>query len=375
MIDPRELQARLAEEMPPAWRAAFMAVPRHEFIPDTVWVRREGRPVPLTRAEAPDEWLNVCYADEPIAVQLDDGDGSGRGHVTSSASMPTTVALMLEAAGLRPGAHVLEIGTATGFNAALVASRVGVENTTTIEIDADLAANARAALVNAGFPVEVVTGDGTKGHAPNAPYDRILSTAAVHKVPYPWIEQTAPGGRIVTPWGTAFHSGALLRLDVNGDGTASGRFDGDTGFMWVRDQRTPHGAVEDRVKPEHDFAETVTDLHPYEPVGDFSASFAIGVRVPGMLSTLVYDNDDPGTQRYTVHLMDPVSESWAAWRIQPGPREYPVRQHGPRRLFDELASAYAWWEGAGRPDYTRFGLTVTPNGQSVWMDDPVHTVA
>ncbi|SKA25491.1 protein-L-isoaspartate(D-aspartate) O-methyltransferase [Marinactinospora thermotolerans DSM 45154] len=365
----------MARKIPPAWRAAFMAVPRHLFIPDTVWVREEGRPVPLRRADSPERWLEACYSDEPIAVQLDDGDGSGRGYVTSSASMPSVVALMLEAAELRFGHRVLEIGTGTGFNAALIACRVGIDNTTTVEIDADLAEQAREALKNAGWPVETVAADGTQGYPPGAPYDRILSTASVYKVPYPWIEQAAPGGKVVTPWGTAFHSGALLRLYVNGDGTASGHFEGDTGFMWVRGQRPPHGAVEDRVSPEHDYAETVTDLHPYEPVGDFSASFAIGALVPGMTSTLVYDRDDPASQRYTVYLMDPGSGSWASWRIQPGPHEYVVKQHGPRSLFDELARAYQWWKEAGKPDHTRFGLTVTPDRQIVWLDDPAHPVA
>ncbi|MFC4560401.1 methyltransferase domain-containing protein [Nocardiopsis mangrovi] len=375
MSDPRALQARLAGAMPPAWRAAFSAVPRHLFIPETIWLRTNGKPVPLRRSDAPDAWLAACYSDEPIAVQLDDGTGTGRGYVSSSASMPSVVAFMLDASDIEPGTRVLEIGAGTGFNAALIAFRAGAENVTTVEIDTDLALRARAALANAGWPVEVVSGDGTKGHLPNAPYDRVLSTAAVHRVPYAWVEQTAPGGKVITPWGTAFHSGALLRLRVSGDGTASGRFAGDTGFMWVRDQRTPHGAVEDRVRPEHDYTETVTSLHPHEPVGDFSASFAIGVRVHGMQSTLVHDDDDRAGQRYTVFLMDPESGSWASWRIQAESQDYGVKQHGPRNLFDELAAAYEWWKDAGEPDHTRFGLTVTPDGQAVWLDDPACPVA
>ncbi|MFC3996194.1 methyltransferase domain-containing protein [Nocardiopsis sediminis] len=351
-----------------------MDVPRHKFIPDTVWVRENGKPKPLRRSEDPDEWLRVCYSDEPIAVQLDDGTGSGRGYVSSSASMPTTVALMLDAADIDEGNRVLEIGTGTGFNAALIATRVGTENTTTIEIDPELAEKARTALADSGWALDVITGDGTKGYPPNGPYHRILSTASVHEVPYPWVEQTMPGGKVTTPWGTAFHSGALLRLRVADDGTASGHFDGDTGFMWVRGQRTAHGAVEDRVLPQHDYAETVTDLHPYEPLGDFSASFAIGLRVPGMMSNLIYDDDDQASQNYTVYLMDPESNSWASWRIRADSREHIVKQHGPRALFDELASAYDWWKSSGKPDHTRFGLKVTPDGQSLWLDDPACTV-
>ncbi len=345
------------------------------FIPDTIWIRGDdNRPAPLRRADAPQAWLEACYADAPVAVQLDDGDGSGRGYVSSTASMPRVVAMMLEAADLAPGLRVLEVGTGTGYNAALLASLVGTRNVTTIEIDAGLAERARIALRRAGWPVETITGDGEEGHPAGAPYDRILATAAVQTVPHAWVEQTRPGGLVVTPFGTAFHSGALLHLLVHDDATASGRFGGDTAFMWTRAQRTPHGVVEDRVLPEHDYAETTTDLHPYEPMGDFDASFAIGVRVPGMKSTLVYDDDDPGTQRYTVYLMDPTTGSWTSWRITPQAPAYRVCQHGPRRLFDELAAAYEWWRDLGRPAHDRFGLTVTASGQRLWMDDPANTV-
>lgn len=374
MNDPRLLQSRLADQMPSVWRDSFLRVPRHRFIPDTIWVRdADGQPAPLRRDDDPAEWLHACYSDAPIAVQLDDGDGSERGYVTSTASMPTVVAMMLEAAGLSPGLSVLEIGTGSGYNAALLASVVGAENVTTVEIDTQLAERATAALKQTGWPIEVVTGDGEKGYPPRSPFDRVMATAAVNVVPYAWVEQTRPGGMLVVPFGTAFHSGALLRLLVD-RGEAAGRFDGDAAFMWTRAQRFPHGSVEDRVRAEHDVSEASTPLHPYEPVGDFDASFAIGLHVPGMTSTLVYDHDDRLSERYTVYLMDPGSQSWASWRVEPGSAEYPVRQHGSRRLFAELESAYRWWVKVGRPPHTRFGVTVAPDRQRVWLDVPENTL-
>jgi len=378
--DAERLHARLVGELAsagflsPTWREVFAQVPRHLFIPGTVWVEEDGRTSRLNRDESPDAWLEACYDDRPVITQLDDGDGSEQGYWSSSASMPTLVAMMLDALDLEPGMRVLEVGTGTGYNAALLAVRTGAENVTSVEVDAALAGRARTSLKALGLAVTVVTGDGALGHRPSAPYDRILSTAAVQRVPYPWVQQTAAGGGIVTPWGTAFHNGALLRLRVDEDGTASGHFDGNAGFMWLRDQRTPHGAVEDRVLPDHDFTESATELHPYSPLSDFDSSFAIGLRVPAMKSTVVFDGYAPGTGAYTVYLTDPYAGSWASWRIEPGPPPYRVRQHGPRRLFDELTTAHRWWKEAGSPSHTRFGATVTPDEQYVWLDDPAHRV-
>ncbi|MFC7329522.1 methyltransferase domain-containing protein [Marinactinospora rubrisoli] len=330
--------------------------------------------MPVRRADSPEEWLAVCYTDQPIITQLDDGDGNGRGYVSSSASMPTTVAMMLDALHLDAGMRVLEIGTGTGYNAALLASRTGAENVTSVEVDPAVAEAAAAALKATGWPVRVVTADGTGGHSLGAPYDRVLATAAVQRVPYAWVRQTVPGGRIVAPWGTVFHNGALLRLRVGEDGTASGHFGGNVAFMWVRDQRPPHGVVREHVRPEHDYVETTTELHPYHALSVFDASFAIGLRVPEMTSVVVYDNDDPHGGAYTAYLMDTFAGSWASWRVGTGARSYGVRQHGARRLFDELATAYAWWEAAGKPPHTRFGLTVRPDGQTVWLDHPEHPI-
>ena len=108
--------------------------------------------------------------------------------------------------------HVLEIGTGTGYNAALLARYLGEQWVTSIDIDPVLSEQARANLKAAGYAPTVVRADGAGGWPSTAPCDRIISTAAViaGRLPYAWVEQTRPGGLILTPWGTAYHNGALV---------------------------------------------------------------------------------------------------------------------------------------------------------------------
>src|SRR5258708_10124360 len=101
---------------------------------------------------------------------------------------------MLDAPDPRPGQHGLEIGTGTGWNAALMAAAGAI--VTTIEIDEMIAIRAKAVLGKTGFSdVEVIHGDGEQGAASRGPFDRIISTAAAHTAPYQWLAQTAERGR------------------------------------------------------------------------------------------------------------------------------------------------------------------------------------
>lgn len=265
-------------------RKALEAVPRELFIPDTIWIRREdGWAVPLRRADDPERWRQACLSDEPVITQVDDGAEDKGVWPTSSSSAPHVMATMIDALDLDEGMRVLEIGAGTGYNAAILAHIAGAENVTTVEIDATLADHARHALRRAGYPVEVVTGDGIHGYPDNAPYDRIIVTAAVHEVPYAWIEQTRPGGLILVPWAPTFHpDGPLAALTVRADGTAEGRFGSPAWFMPLR---------------------------------------------------------------------------------------------GQRRSQRVLQQARERWVAAGKPDATRFGVTVTPDGQRIWLDSPDNPVS
>ncbi|MGH3808096.1 MAG: methyltransferase, FxLD system [Pseudonocardiaceae bacterium] len=170
----------------PQVETAFRAVPRHLFLPG----------VDLTTAYAPTQ---------VVTKRAEDGT------TVSSASSPNLVAEMLEALDVAPGHRVLEIGAATGINAALLAELVGPTGTVvTIELDDDLAAGARAGLAAAGYPqVEVICGDGALGHPARAPYDRIIVTAGAWDIVSAWWQQIALGGHLVVP--LRLHGSGLTR--------------------------------------------------------------------------------------------------------------------------------------------------------------------
>ncbi|WP_285498496.1 methyltransferase domain-containing protein, partial [Actinomadura sp. NBRC 104425] len=136
---------------------------------------------------------------------------------------------------------MLEIGTGSGWTAALLSERVGAQNVTTVEVDPMLGMQAAERLKAAGCDCRVVIADGAEGWPAAAPYDRVHATCAVPQIPRAWIEQTRPGGVIVAPYSPGFGCGALVRLDVLPDGTAMGRFAGSADFMVLRSQRPAGG--------------------------------------------------------------------------------------------------------------------------------------
>ena len=164
----------------PAVEAAFLKVPRHLFLP--------GEP------------LDKVYSD--VAIVMKRGE---EGQWTSSSSQPAIMAIMLEQLDLKPGQRILEIGTGTGFNAALIASIVGPGGTVvTVDIQPDLVEHARRCLDGAGYDwVQTIVGDGGYGYPDGAPYDRIILTVASDVITPAWREQLAPGGRLVLPFAIA----------------------------------------------------------------------------------------------------------------------------------------------------------------------------
>jgi len=262
---------------------------------------------------------------------------------------------------------VLEIGTGTGYNAALLAHRLGAANVVTVEVDAQVATRARATLDAAGFAgVEAITAAGELGHAPRAPYDRIVSTACVRVVPHAWVRQTRAGGRILTPWSDGYIDGGLLSLTVGEDGTATGRIVDPCSFMWLRGQRPPASEL----IRDGDHATTgTTTLHPHQVAADFDAQLTIGRRVPRCRK--IYEPYDEARGAGILWLLDPWSGSWASHRhTRPDARDdaFTVHQHGPRSLWNEVEAAHGWWLATGRPAAADWHFAVGPRGSSVTLD-------
>lgn len=165
---------------------AFRTVSRHEFLPG--------------------HSLEEAYSRKPVVTQR-----AADGMSTSSASSPNLVAQMLEQLQAEPGNKVLEIGTATGYNAALTAFLTSpAGKVVTIEFDGDLATQAQANLRDAGYPgVQVIPGDGALGYRPAAPYDRIIVTAEATDITAAWWDQLAAAGRAVVP--LRLHGSGLTR--------------------------------------------------------------------------------------------------------------------------------------------------------------------
>jgi len=148
--------------------AAMAKVPRHEFVP------------PGLRSEA--------YANRPLPI----GEGQ-------TISQPLVVAMMSEKLKLRGGEKVLEIGTGSGYQAAVLAE-LGCD-VYSIEILPDLAAQAQARLERLGYKVHVRAGDGFFGWPEAAPFDAVIITAATPEIPEGLVQQLADGGRIILPLG------------------------------------------------------------------------------------------------------------------------------------------------------------------------------
>jgi protein-L-isoaspartate(D-aspartate) O-methyltransferase len=176
--------------MSPAVIAAMRDVPRHDFV------------------EASNR--NVAYINRPLSI------GHGQ-----TISQPFIVALMTELIDAEQGDRVLEIGTGSGYQAAVLAKLV--IRVYTIEIVAPLAERARARLDTLGYDnVTVLTGDGNHGWPDEAPFDAIVVTAA-GRIPGALLEQLKPGGRMVIPVDTAPGQQELMVVDKGEDGSVERR--------------------------------------------------------------------------------------------------------------------------------------------------------
>lgn len=179
---------------------------------------------------------------------------------------------------------------------------------------------------------------------------------------------------MVTPWGSAYKHAGLLSLTVGADGNATGGLvNTSIAFMQLRDQRIPWPEITEVVRDTDVANLSETDLHASNICNDGGAPVAIGLRVPSCHWEYVPATDDDG--RWCVWFLDEATRSWARFDYQPGVKRWPVHQFGPRRLWDEITTAYHQWEQLGCPAATSWRFTITPHGQHAELPSEAATTA
>jgi protein-L-isoaspartate(D-aspartate) O-methyltransferase len=191
---------------PPAWPDitdplvldAMASVPRHLFVPP--------------------EYQDQAYEDAPLPIGFN-----------QTISQPFIVAAMTQALRLTPDSRVLEVGTGSGYQAAILAHIT--PHVWSVEALPVLAGAARERLVRLGYSVIVKSGDGRLGWPEHAPYDGIVVTAAPAQVPPALVQQLAPSGRLVIPLGESQWDQALWRIEKGEDGSLHAERLGDVRFV------------------------------------------------------------------------------------------------------------------------------------------------
>lgn len=186
MVD-RQIAARGLDN--PKLLAAFRAVPREDFVSG--------------------DYADYAYQDSPLPIE------SGQ-----TISQPYIVALTIDAAGIKPGDKVLEVGAGSGYAAAVIGQIA--RDVIAVERHHELVELASKRMRQLGYRnVQIVEGDGTLGWPEDAPYDAIVAAASGSHVPQSWIAQLKPGGRIVMPIGGPHDVQSLVKVTKEADGSLS----------------------------------------------------------------------------------------------------------------------------------------------------------
>jgi protein-L-isoaspartate O-methyltransferase len=319
-----------------SWAEAFAAAPRDLFLP--AFYSRSGDSWQLITpgTVGRQQWLKLVYSDVTWVQRLD-GPHHLPGTPACSCIQPSLAARLLTILPVTPGARICEIGSGTGWLTAILSHRYGASQVTGIELDPDLIRQASATLTELGYQPQLICADGYNGDPDAAPYDAILSTAAVTRLPSAWLRQTRPGGRIVTPL-----RGGIAVMDVQDHDNATGRF--LAGPVQILPLRSPHHHP--RNSPATSNPPQETDPRTIaRALHDSHFRFVLELRHPDLIVTeqellgeLILSDLGGSSARFP-----PLGN--------PEPQEAPL-------LWQALNDAYLEWQQAGRPGPSDITLEV-----------------
>ncbi|MGC0415035.1 methyltransferase domain-containing protein [Embleya sp. AB8] len=365
----------LAEEVAtPGWADAVAGTPRHLLVP-AWWAYRP--PTHWERVDAygdPGRW-RVAYTDATLVTRVGarhaDDVGAGdtvTGSPTSSSTLPSLVVAMFEHAEVAEGDRVIDVGTGSGYSAALLAHRLGGDAVTSVDVDPYLVRVARERVGRLGRRPEFGCVDADRA-LPGQGYDALVAMVSVRPVPAAWLAAVRSGGRIVA---TIAGTSLLIRARVRDDGTACGRVLADSaGFMRTR-VGDDYPSMDDVFRAGRDAegdSVTTDEGEPYDlaPGGDVRTLVTLAT---GATDFRGYRREDGAELAWILHS----DGSWA--RIERcraaggGGRSRSVHQGGPRALWDEARVALGVWEERGRPSVRDFAVTVTPDATTLVWDGP-----
>lgn len=346
------------------WHGPVSSTPRHLFVPQ--WWEYDGGKWTLREPLTDTDWYLAAYGDRSLITRVGalhadraDSDAHPVGRPTSSATLPSLVVRMLDYARIDDGDELLDVGTGSGYGAALAAQGLSDAAVTSVDVDPYLVEAARERLDMAGLhpAVEVVDATGPLP-ARRGKFDRIVATVAVRSIPESWLAALCVGGRLVT---TIAGTSLLVTAEKREDGSAVGRVEWDrAGFMHARhgDDYPPGAAGLLATAHDMDGEDVTTSPYPVVDVANaWDLDSMLGITAPG----IEHSYRENGERRTAV--MAHADGSWARAVTGDDGRTV-VHQGGPRRLWEILDGLRAYWLQHGELPVRGARVLITPEGQT-----------
>lgn len=346
------------------WYAAMRSTPRHLLVPRWFDQNRDHEAWDLRDGPSDEQaWLERAYdghrtlVTQVESVHADHAEpgNSYDGWATSSATLPGLVIDMYRHARIFDGADVLDVGTGSGYGAALLTGRLGAEHVTSIDIDPYLTTKAAERLASFGAHPRILTADATSDLL--GTYDRIVPMVSMPAIPASWLTALRPGGRFVF---SLSGGSVLITADKTPDGGARGRVEYDcAAFMPARHgpgSKTRTG-IPQHVR--HDDGEDIT-TSPYpvvDPAWGWELDAVLSVIAPGITCRSHTDKQTGITTTWMVH-------DDGSWARASGKDNEPAVTHqsGPRRLWNLLDDLRRYWLTHGALPLRGAKVRIDPDG-------------
>jgi protein-L-isoaspartate O-methyltransferase len=366
--DWNEAARKLAEQITataPEWHDAVCATPRHVLVPR--WWEAIPDSYPFAWGLVTAELGGEVYTDDTLvtrvgALHADHAQPGDRapGLPTSSSTLPGLIVRMLHLLDPQPDHQVLDVGTGSGYSAALLSHRLGDERVTSIDVDAYLVEAARERLASLGQTPRVEVADAT-GELPDGRYDKIMATVSVRPVPRGWLEALQPGGRIIT---TIVGTSLLVSADMGDEGIARGRILADpANFM--------------RTRQAPDYPPRLDLVYDAARDADGDDVRRLDAAIPDLWTDWslhsLFELDSPDIENRSATLDDGSEIVWllgddGSWARAEGANQT-VHQSGRRRLWDDLERVQRRWAETGRFAVDQLRVTLAPEKNTLTSPD------